>query len=243
MVFRASKPGGYVMKLKVALACATAALVVGAAHGASAGTIDWTKWTGATNGPTAGTATGTAGAVTVNYSGEVESLNPLPDYPSWMPTRSYVGGSVGNAPLPSDGIIQLFGATGATDTITFSKAVTNPILAIWSLGQGGDQPSFDFPDSEPVSIEAGGPSAEYGGLPITQTGNNILGIEGNGTVQLNGTFKSISWTNPVAENWYGFTVGVAVPEPASWAMMLLGVGLVGGGLRLARRKGAAFAAA
>ena len=31
-------------------------------------------------------------------------------------------------------------------------------------------------------------------------------------------------------------VGTAVPEPAAWAMMLLGVGMIGAGLRLARRK-------
>ncbi|HEY2709656.1 MAG TPA: PEPxxWA-CTERM sorting domain-containing protein [Caulobacteraceae bacterium] len=230
------------MKLKLALACATAAVVVGAAQGAYAGTVIWTNWTSATNGATAGTATGTAGAVGVSYVGEVESL--VANYPSWNPASSYVGGTVGNAPPQTGGIIQLFGATGATDTITFSKAVTNPILAIWSLGQTNDQPSFNFPANEPVTIEAGGPSAEYNGAPITQTGNDILGIEGNGTVQLTGTFNSISWTNPVAENWYGFTVGVAaVPEPASWAMMLLGVGLVGGGLRLARRKSVALAAA
>jgi hypothetical protein len=28
----------------------------------------------------------------------------------------------------------------------------------------------------------------------------------------------------------------AVPEPATWAMMLLGVGMIGAGLRTARRK-------
>ncbi|HXQ13352.1 MAG TPA: PEPxxWA-CTERM sorting domain-containing protein [Caulobacteraceae bacterium] len=36
---------------------------------------------------------------------------------------------------------------------------------------------------------------------------------------------------------------IGVPEPATWAMMLLGVGFIGGGLRLARRQvGAAVAA-
>jgi len=29
-----------------------------------------------------------------------------------------------------------------------------------------------------------------------------------------------------------------VPEPATWAMTLLGIGMVGGGLRMARRKDA-----
>jgi len=31
-------------------------------------------------------------------------------------------------------------------------------------------------------------------------------------------------------------VSVSVPEPATWAMMLLGVGMIGAGLRMARRK-------
>ena len=41
----------------------------------------------------------------------------------------------------------------------------------------------------------------------------------------------------------GFSLAAAAPEPAAWALMLLGVGLVGGGLRMARRKEAAIAAA
>jgi hypothetical protein len=40
------------------------------------------------------------------------------------------------------------------------------------------------------------------------------------------------------------SLALAVPEPATWAMMLLGVGMIGGGLRLTRRKNASgFAAA
>jgi hypothetical protein len=35
-----------------------------------------------------------------------------------------------------------------------------------------------------------------------------------------------------------------IPEPATWAMMLSGVGMIGAGVRMVRRKnGAAFAAA
>ena len=58
----------------------------------------------------------------------------------------------------------------------------------------------------------------------TALGNNVSGTEGNGTIQFDGTFKSISWTNPDLENWYGFTVGTVapVPEPSTWAMLLLG---------------------
>jgi hypothetical protein len=36
--------------------------------------------------------------------------------------------------------------------------------------------------------------------------------------------------------YFGPNLTFAVPEPATWAMMLLGVGMIGAGLRLARRK-------
>jgi hypothetical protein len=45
------------------------------------------------------------------------------------------------------------------------------------------------------------------------------------------TFSSLSWTNPVFENWYGFDVGfqavAPIPEPATWFMMILGFAGVG----------------
>jgi len=202
------------------------ALAFSSAGVAQANTIDWTDWTGATAGETNGSAAGTAGPVTISYSGEVQSL--YLNYPSWTPSTSYVGGTISNAPLPSDNIIQIFGGSGSgTNTITFSTAVTDPTLAIWSLGQGGINAQFDF--NAPFTIEAGGPSAEYNGASITSSGNTVYGAEGNGTLQFLGTFTSISWTNPVYEDWYGFTVGVqsAVPEPSTWAMMVLGFAGIG----------------
>ncbi len=121
------------------------------------------------------------------------------------------------------------------DTITFSHPVTDPVFAIWSFGQKGIDASFNF--NAPFTIEQGGPSNEYGGMSITNpSGNNAYGVEGNGTIQFNGTFSSISWTNPVYEYYYGFTVGLqsAVPEPSTWAMMILG--FVGLGFMAYRRK-------
>ena len=125
------------------------------------------------------------------------------------------------------------GAGTPTDTITFSHAVTNPVFAIWSLGQGGVDASFNFINA-PFTIQAGGPSAEYAGQTITSSGDVVYGVEGNGTIQFNGTFTQISWTNPVYEHWYGFTVGSAVPEPSTWAMMILG--FLGIGFLAYRRK-------
>jgi hypothetical protein len=57
----------------------------------------------------------------------------------------------------------------------------------------------------------------------------VLGEEGNGLVMFTGTFSSLSWTNPTYEFYYAFTVGSvgAIPEPSTWAMMILGFAGVG----------------
>jgi hypothetical protein len=215
--------------------------LIAAGGSADASVIDWTSWATGTSGQTNGSATGTAGSVGISYSGELQSLSPLGAYPSWGPPGTFNGGTITNAPSPAGGIIQLFGATGAVDTITFSHSVTNPVFAIWSLGQGGVNASFDF--TATPTLEAGGQSNEYHGSAITVLGNVVSGSEGNGSIEFFGNFDSISWTNPTFENWYGFTVGVqsAVPEPSTWAMMILGfVGI--GFLSFHRRKSGAVAA-
>lgn len=198
---------------------------------ASASTINWIDWTNATTGSTAGSAAGTISALglTVSYTGEVESL--LSGYPSWTPSSSYVGGSIGNAPPEADNSIQLFGATLASDTITFSSPVVDPVMAIWSLGSAGAVASFSFSGNEPFTIAAGGPSVEYGGSSIYLCGaETVCGAEGNGTIQFSGTYSSLTWTNPSFEDFYAFTAGVSgaasqVPEPSSF--LLIGAGLLG----------------
>jgi len=60
-------------------------------------------------------------------------------------------------------------------------------------------------------------------------------------IQFTGSYQDISWTNPTAENWYGFTVGVAaVPEASTWAMMILGFAGVGFMAYRRKSKGSAF---
>jgi len=223
------------MKFAIKLAAA-AVIALCASIPARADTIDWTTWGAAAPG-TPGSAFGaTSGGLGVSYSGDLQSL--VANYPSWTPTTSYTGGTIGNAPPQSGGILQLFGGNTDVNTIFFSHAVVNPVLAIWSLGQTGIDAQFDFVNA-PFTIEAGGPSAEYGGQSITSSGDTVYGLEGNGVIQFTGTYSSISWSNPVFENWYGFTVGndlSAVPEPATWAMMLIGFGAVGFAMRRPLRK-------
>lgn len=224
------------MKLRILVAALVAA-TAGVAH---ADPINWTYWSSSVAANPGGSASGTAGSVGVSYSGELQNL--YNSYPSYTPTSTFSGGIVGNIPgtpdASTDQIIQLVGGGGdraTVDTITFSTPVWNPVMAIWSLGSGGNPAMFNFSNVTPT-LQSGGPGAEYGGSSIVVNGNVVSGAEGDGTVAFLGLVKSISWTNPVPEGWYGFTVGVdAVPEPQEWALGALGLVAIGAVLRRKRR--------
>jgi PEP-CTERM motif len=199
---------------------------------AHADTIVWTNWTAfATSPGGAGSATGTAGGIGVDYSGQI---NGLTNVPSWTPASTFTGGVVGNAP-PHTQTIQLTGGTTLTETISFSSTVVDPIFAIWSLGQSGNPASFDFSSKsgQAFNVLGGGPSTEFGGSALTSTGSVVHGTEGNGLVQFIGSFDTITFTTPNFENYYAFTVGYdanltpgipsTVPEPAT--LSLFGLGL------------------
>ena len=195
------------------------------AGAAQAAPIDWNTWTSTS----AGTISTTSGPIGVTYAGP--AYNVFNPYPSYTPTGTFADGViVNNAPVAANGILQIKGGSSAVQTLTFSQAVVDPVMAIWSLGQGGINARFDFIGATPTFV-SGGPSAEYGGSAITVLGNSVSGVEGNGTVQFKGTFTSLSWTNPVFEDWYGFDVGVAgvaaIPEPETYALMLAGLAAVG----------------
>jgi hypothetical protein len=120
--------------------------------------------------------------------------------------------------------------------------VTDPVMAFWSLGStcpGGVssdtcklQPAeFIFSAGEPFSIVAGGPSAQYSGVSITDFATDpscpqyaVCGQEGSGTIEFVGTFDEISFTTPVYEDYYAFTVGDPTPEPET--LSLFGLGLL-----------------
>jgi PEP-CTERM motif len=212
---------------------------------AHADTIDWTSWTSSTGGTNsnpagaAGTATGTLNGITVTYSGQLQGLQS--NYPSWN-SSAFTSPTIGNAPPPGNGAIQMEGASSYNETITFSSAITDPVFAIWSLGQGGEQAEYIFQVKDnSVTLVAGGSSSEYGGSSISVNGSNILGAtgetvtgnEGNGVVQIAGTFTTITFTTPEYEDYYDFTVGQnvtaatlgATPTPEPGSLSLLGLGL------------------
>lgn len=210
------------------LATTTLALFTLSAH---ADPIDWATWSSGTAG-SPGSATGSIGSIGITYSGQTDGL--LTDYPSWTPTTTFTGGVVSNAPPAANNAVQIEGGVSYTETITFSSKVADPIFAVWSLGAGGTAASFDFTADEPFTVQGGGPSNEYGGTALYIAGEDVEGNEGNGIIQFNGPFTSITFTTPQNEYYYAFTVGVdqpltqqlgnsPVPEPET--LSLLGLGL------------------
>jgi hypothetical protein len=195
--------------------------------------ISWTDWTAFTAGDLTGTATGIASTVNVSYAGQVGSnsvVNNVGGNTSWLPASTFSGGTVSNGPAPNRDNITLTGGTATgVNTITFSSAVVDPVMAIWSLGAGGAPASFVFLPTEPFTIQSGGPSVEFGGSSITAAANTVNGSEGNGTIQFIGTFTQISWTNPQFEFYYAFTVGVQgtttppIPEPRTYITLATGL--------------------
>ena len=107
--------------------------------------------------------------------------------------------------------------------------------------------TFDMagnPDGAPVtkelSVDAGAGTAQDYAFDTTGATHNAMGwTPETYTFTASGASTVLTFTDLNNGSPYGAAldnVAISVPEPATWAMMLLGVGLIGGGLRMARRK-------
>ena len=223
------------MKLNPCSASALAACAFAVSGVASAVPVAWADWTAADET----SATGTIGGIGVTFSG---NLNPPAQVDGgenyWAASPEiFVAPGLDNAPPDAD-IIRLNGGPGTgLQTITFDAPVTNPVMAIISLGQPGWLVTYNF-DAE-FDVLNFGPG--YWGGPGTLTelpGNVLQGEEGHGLIQFIGTFTSISFTNPVWEDWHGFQIGVpgiaSAPGPGMLALLALGLGTFGVARRPAR---------
>lgn len=184
---------------------------VAALAGVAQADVDWVDWQSATST----SVTGVANGITATYTGgfQLAQTNGGTNY--WNSSSTYVSATVPNAPPDSD-IIELATVGG---TLSFSQAVTDPIMAIVSLGRPnvGSKWHFDAP-FQIVSQGAG----FWGSGPLTNpSGNTLQGNEGHGVIQFKGTFTSISWEVTEGESWAGFTV--AVPSPGSAAALAAGL--------------------
>ena len=156
-----------------------------------------------------------ASAVTYTYVG----YWTLGDGPGWD-TSPPVYSGVETAAL-------LFG--GSASNYVISTVDANPAninFSTWLDGWGDNYTYADggTPASDTYSLDTGGgynsnpgPDSAYSAY-VADNFNPAYGAQ-----------------NPQFVN-YAFSVSGAVPEPATWGLMLVGVGLAGAGLRAARRK-------
>ena len=170
----------------------------------------------------------------VSYSGHVVADSQINNTGTYYFTgfnggpSPYMNSLVGNAPAAKD-IIALAGQTNApiNNTINFSVAVVDPIMAIVSLGQQGQPSNYDFNTPFTILSQGGGYWGNNGNALSNPFGNRLTGFEGNGVIQFKGTFTSISFTASPAEYWGGFNVGVqAVPEPGSIVILSAGLAIL-----------------
>ncbi|GAM08110.1 PEP-CTERM motif protein [Geobacter sp. OR-1] len=214
-------------KIARIIAASSAALLISS----TAFATSWIDWNGST-----GTGTLTIGSDIINVSlAGMAGAYVQGDY-------YYNNGSTGGispsgtyAGLKPFDMVQEWG-TGSV-TLTFSKAIVDPYIALVSVGQGGLPVSYAFTNSQgTIDVISYGPNY-WGYTGYTVNGNIFTGREYNGILQLDGAYTSLSFDIRPNEFWHGFNIGsnstsAPVPEPST--IILLGAGLAG--LGLARRK-------
>jgi hypothetical protein len=105
----------------------------------------------------------------------------------------------------------------------------------------GNVDAFINPVQFPLVGVFGGPSLStpWSIFVIGSSDSGVVVPVGATTLYL-GLPDALGFNNPPGyynDNTGSFLVNITgVPEPATWAMMLLGIGMVGAGLRIARRK-------
>jgi hypothetical protein len=208
---------------------------------AQAVVVNWADLTSAGNGVVQGTITAGGETIDVSYRGGYAFAQTSGGTNYWSPDTAYTSGVVENAPSTPD-IIAL-GDRG-TRTITFSKTVSDVYLALVSWN--GNSAIFDQA-FQVISQGQGywGNGTFTAVTPYSFVANGEL----HGVIRFTGAFDQVTFTDGADEYWHGFQIGIAglapppqpgVPEPATWAMMLTGFGMVGAA---ARRRKAALAAA
>lgn len=242
------------------LATSLAAALALSCAGASAAPIFWTDWTGANTATSGfqgnGTITTNTTVINVTYTNPqgigFYDTGGGTDY--WVggagATSPYTSSAVDNRPTNSDIIALRY---QGSQTLTFSQAIANPVFAFVSLNGNGYAFNRDFDllslggvdgnacgywgcgGASKVVVDLGGGQFEY-----RLNSNNIGGSEPHGALQFKGAFSSVTWRSTSNEYWNGFTVGVQgsaievfpeIPEPASLALLALGLLALGAARR------------
>jgi hypothetical protein len=131
-----------------------------------------------------------------------------------------------------------FTVTGASGTITDTQGALSgsPFTINGLSGYAAADNLLYVPPTQPSGY------VDFGGISFTTTAGVDFNLGGGGTGSPSAVLND-SVNDPIGYPVPTFgsnniTLSIsAVPEPASWAMMLLGVGVIGLGLRIARRRG------
>jgi hypothetical protein len=194
-----------VIKPLGALLLALAALGFAAPNSFAVAGIDFADWT-STGGTT---ATGTLVGSPVTLTGW--QLSPLPE--------SYLNGTLPiwsapyfTPPLPAADAVEFRAEAAAPHTYTLSlgAARTNPVLHLASLGT-----TLQFPAGTSITRLSGEDGFVVSGSRVIGAGDPAVDQYGltdsNGSVRLEGTFTSISFTATTTYNLDGVLVQVGVP--------------------------------
>jgi hypothetical protein len=130
-----------------------------------------------------------------------------------------------------------FTVTGATGTIsdTQGSLVGAPFTIDGLNGYAAADNLLYVPASQPSGY------VDFGGISFSTTAGVDFNLGGGGTGSPSAVLNdSVNDPGGYPVPTFGsnnITLSItAVPEPASWAMVLLGIGGIGAGLRIARRK-------
>ena len=186
-------------------------------------TVTWTDWTSANSSSATGTMTFGSNIVTVNYSGQLVGFQTSGGTNYWSPTTAYLQGEVTNTPPTSD-ILQM--STATARSLTFSRPVTDLYFAYVSLNGNGFVFSQDFTIVSQGTGYWGSGTAVKSSPAAGQYALTGTSGEPHGLIKFTGTFSSLSWNSNANENWYGFTVAAAVPEPSSGALLTAGAAVL-----------------
>ena len=182
-------------------------------------TVTWTDWTSANSSSATGTMTFGSNIITVNYSGQLVGFQTNGGTNYWSPTTAYLQGEVTNAP-PTPDILQM--STATARSLTFSSPVTDLYFAYVSLNGNGFVFSQDFTIISQGQGYWGTGTAVKSSPSAGQYALTGTSGEPHGLIKFNGTFSSLNWSSNANENWYGFTVAAAVPEPSSGSLLVAG---------------------